>query len=369
MMSVDHKPLLNRLLAGKDLSSDEMEAFIGAVMDGGVDDVVVAAVLAALRVKGETGAEVAAAARAMRARAIAVDVKDPEKSVDTCGTGGDGAETINISTAAALLVAAAGVPGAETINISTAAALLVAAAGVPVAKHGNRSVSSRCGSADVLEAAGVLLDVTPEMMVTLHDEVGIAFLFAPRLHPAMKAVMPVRRALGVRTVFNLLGPLTNPAGVARQVIGVWGPEVQALMAAALADLGARHALVVHSDDGLDEISVCAPTSVIEIRDGEVAGNWQVDPTAFGIEVSDPASLKGGDVSENLRCMRAILGGKEESSAAEAVALNAGAALYVAGVATDLEEGFRRASEVRRSGAALERLEQWANRSQELVNGV
>jgi anthranilate phosphoribosyltransferase len=348
VISIDHKAVLNRLLAGQDLEPEVMETFIGAVMDGGVDDVVVAAVLAALRAKGETGAEVAAAARAMRARAVAVDVKESEKSVDTCGTGGD---------------------GAETINISTTAALLVAAAGVPVAKHGNRSVSSRCGSADVLEAAGVLLDVTPEMMATLHDEVGIAFLFAPRLHPAMKAVMPVRRTLGVRTVFNLLGPLTNPAGVQRQVIGVWGPDVQVLMAAALADLGARRALVVHSEDGLDEISVCAPTSVIEIRDGEVAGTWQVDPTAFGIDVTDPASLKGGDVGENLRRMRAILGGEEESSAAEAVALNAGAALYVAGVATDLEEGFHRASEVRRSGAALGLLEEWANRSQELMDRV
>ena len=347
MTVIDHKKLLNRLLAGKDLTSHEVEDFIGAVMDGEVDDVVVAAALAALRLKGETGVEVAAAARAMRSRSLPVLIADPEYAVDTCGTGGD---------------------GAETINISTTAALLVAAAGVPVAKHGNRSVSSRCGSADVLEAAGVLLDLTPEMMATLHDEVGIAFLFAPRLHPAMKAVMPVRRALGVRTVFNLLGPLTNPAGVERQVIGVWGADVQALMAAALADLGARHALVVHSDDGLDEISVCAPTSVIEVREGEVAGTWQIDPTAFGIEVTDPASLKGGDAGENLRRMRAILGGEEETPAADAVALNAGGALYVAGVATDLEEGFRRASEVRRSGAALNLLEQWANRSQELAGG-
>jgi anthranilate phosphoribosyltransferase len=325
-----------------------MEAFVGLVMDGALADVVVAAVLAALRAKGESGSEVAAAARAMRARAIAVKVRDPEKSVDTCGTGGD---------------------GAETINISTTAALLVAAAGVPVAKHGNRSVSSRCGSADVLEAAGVCLDMTPESMAALHDEVGIAFLFAPRLHPAMKAVMPVRRSLGVRTVFNLLGPLTNPAGVERQVIGVWGSDVQALMAAALADLGAQHALVVHSEDGLDEISVCAPTSIIEVRDGEVAGRWPLDPTGYGIEVEDPTSLKGGDVGENLRRMRAILGGEEESPAADAVALNAGAALYVAGEAADVEDGFRRASEVRRSGTALERLEQWAGRSQELANGA
>ena len=219
----------------------------------------------------------------------------------------------------------------------------------------------------MLEAAGVCLEVTPEAMATLHDEVGIAFLFAPRLHPAMKAVMPVRRALGVRTVFNLLGPLTNPAGVERQVIGVWGSDVQELMAAALADLGARHALVVHSDDGLDEISVCAPTSIIEVRDGELAGHWRLDPAELGIEVTDPTSLKGGDIGENLRRMRAILGGEEESPAADAVALNAGAALYVAGVTANLEEGFRCAVEVQKSGAALNKLEQWAHRSQELVS--
>ena len=347
-MLIDHKALLNKLLAGEDIEPHVMEAFVGLVMDGALADVVVSAVLAALRAKGESGAEVAAAARAMRVRAVAVPVRNPEKSVDTCGTGGD---------------------GAETINLSTSAALLVAAADVPVAKHGNRSVSSRCGSADVLEAAGVCLDLSPEAMATLHDEVGIAFLFAPRLHPAMKAVMPVRRTLGVRTVFNLLGPLTNPAGVERQVIGVWGSDVQELMAAALAELGARHALVVHSDDGLDEISVCAPTSIVEVRDGGIVDRWRLDPTEFGIEVTDPASLKGGDVGENLRRMRAILGGEEASSAADAVALNAGAALYVAGEAADVEDGFRRASEVRRSGAALERLERWAGRSRELAAGA
>jgi len=318
MTSINHRALLNRLLAGKDLSSSEMEEFIGAVMDGGVDDVVVAAMLVALRAKGETGKEVAAAARAMRARSLAVAIANSRLAVDTCGTGGD---------------------GAETINISTAAALLAAAAGAPVAKHGNRSVSSRCGSADVLEAAGVRLDQSPEEMAVLHDEIGIAFLFAPQLHPAMAAVMPVRRALGVRTVFNLLGPLTNPARVERQVVGVWGREVQALMASALAELGARRALVVHSDDGLDEISVSAPTTVIEVRDGEIAGEWRVDPGDLGISAGDPESLRGGDAAENLRRLRAVLGGEERSAAAEAVALNAAAALMVAGLAGDLRQGL------------------------------
>jgi anthranilate phosphoribosyltransferase len=346
-MIIDHKAVLSRLLAGRELEPEVMEAFVGLVMDGVLADVVVAAVLAALRAKGETGSEVAAAARAMRVRAVNVEVADPERSIDTCGTGGD---------------------GSESINISTAAAVLVAATGVPVAKHGNRSVSSRCGSADVLEAAGVEIDVSPGTMAALHDEIGIAFLFAPRLHPAMKAVMPVRRTLGVRTIFNLLGPLTNPAGVTRQVIGVWGPEVQGLMAEALAELGARSALVVHSDDGLDEISVCAPTSVIEVRDGQVVGGSRIDPAEFGIEATDSTSLKGGNVDQNLRRMRAILGGEEESPATDAVALNAGAALYVGGEVTEIREGYRRAREICRSGVALERLEEWARRSQELASG-
>jgi anthranilate phosphoribosyltransferase len=184
----------------------------------------------------------------------------------------------------------------------------------------------------------------------------------------MKVVMPVRRTLGVRTVFNLLGPLTNPAGVERQVIGVWGPDVQELMAEALAELGARSAVVVHSEDGLDEISVCAPTTVIEVRDGQVAGRSRIDPSGLGIEVTDPSSLKGGDVSENLRRMRAILGGEEKSPAAEAVALNAGAALYVGGEAADIGRGFHQAREVLRSGSALGRLEEWAERSRELSPG-
>jgi anthranilate phosphoribosyltransferase len=346
--ALDHRPLLNRLLAGHDLAGEEMEIFVGAVMDGGVDDVVVAAVLAALGTKGETGVEIAAAARAMRARAIPVPIADPARAIDTCGTGGD---------------------GAETINISTAAALLAAAAGVPVAKHGNRSVSSRCGSADVLEAAGVRLDLSPGAMAALHDEIGIAFLFAPRLHPAMRAVMPVRRALGVRTVFNLLGPLTNPARVARQVIGVWGPDVQDLMASALAELGAVRALVVHSEDGLDEISVNAPTRVLEIRDGRVAGEWKVEPAELGIVVDNPKSLMGGDVSENLRRIQDILGGREVSAASEAVAINAAAALFVAENARNLADGLELARETLRSGAGLNLLGSLGKRSMEIFEGV
>lgn len=343
--TTETRVLLQRLIDRLDLDGSELERFLGDVMDGRVEPVQVAAVLVALRAKGESSHEVAAAARAMRARAISVPVADPHRAVDTCGTGGD---------------------GADTVNISTAAALVAAAAGVPVAKHGNRSVSSRCGSADVLEAAGVSLELDPDQLGRLHDEVGIAFLFAPRLHPAMASVMPVRRALRVRTVFNLLGPLTNPAGVSRQVVGVWGPEVQVLVAGALAELGAAHALVVHSEDGLDELSVAAPTSVVEVRDGEVAGSWIVDPTDLGLAAGDPESLRGGEVEDNARRLEAILGGEERSAAAEAVALNAAAALVVAGQVGDLGEGVERAREVLRAGLAAERLHRLAVRSRELA---
>lgn len=343
----DTRVLLQRLIDGIDLDGAELEGFLGDVMDGRVDPIEVSAMLVALRSKGERAHEVAAAARAMRARAVPVAVAAPERAIDTCGTGGD---------------------GADTVNISTAAALVAAAAGVPVAKHGNRSVSSRCGSADVLEAAGVSLDLDAERLARLHDEVGIAFLFAPRLHPAMASVMPVRRQLRIRTVFNLLGPLTNPAGVRRQVVGVWGRDVQPLVAGALAELGALHALVVHSDDGLDELSVMAPTTVWEVRDGSPAGSWQVDPVALGLSGERPESLRGGTADENARRLGEVLGGGERSAAADAVVLNAAAALYVAGEVDSLAGGVGRAREVLASGAAAERLRRLAERSMELAVG-
>ena len=341
----DSRSMLQRLIDRQDLDGEEVEVFVGDVMDGRVEGPQVAAVLVALRMKGETGVEVAAAARAMRRRAVVVPVGSPERTIDTCGTGGD---------------------GAGTVNISTAAALAAAAAGVPVAKHGNRSVSSRCGSADVLESCGVNLDVPPAGLARLHDEVGIAFLFAPRLHPAMAAVMPVRRTIAVRTVFNLLGPLTNPAGVRRQVIGVWGSDVIDVVAGALAELDAVHALVVHSDDGLDELSVAAPSTVAEVRDGHVTGRFRVEPEALGIVRRDSRELAGGDAEENATRLKAILAGEERSAASEAVALNAAAALYVAGAVTELSEGVESIRDVLASGAGLGRLEELARRSVELA---
>ena len=345
MTQIEYKRVLERLLDGVDLDASTMEALIGAIMDGGLEPAQTAAILIALRAKGESGIEVAAAARAMRARALRVAA--PAGAIDTCGTGGD---------------------GAETINISTAAALVAAAGGVPVAKHGNRSVSSKCGSADVLEALGVRLDLDRESLAVLLAEVGIAFLFAQQLHPAMAAVVPIRKALGVRTIFNLLGPLTNPAGVARQVLGVWGPEVQPLVAAALAELGAERALVLHSDDGLDEFSATAPTTVIEVRDGFVRETWSLDPADLGISVKDPETLRGGDVAENARRLCAILEGREHSAASEAVALNAAAALLVGGKADTLASGLELARELLDSGEPGRTLETLSRRSRELGDG-
>ena len=342
---IESKATLETLLSGGSLDAATMEGLMGAIMDGELEPVQTAALLVGLRFKGESGVEVAAAARAMRARALRVVA--PAGAIDTCGTGGD---------------------GAETINISTASALVAAAGGVPVAKHGNRSVSSKCGSADVLEALGVRLDLGRGALAQLLEEVGIAFLFAQQLHPAMAAVVPVRKALGVRTVFNLLGPLTNPAGVTRQVLGVWGPEVQPLIAAALAELGAVRALVVHSDDGLDELSVQAPTTVIEVRDGEVTETWSLQPADLGIRAGDPDALRGGDVAENARRLCAILEGGEHSAASEAVALNAGAALLVGGRVDTLAEGLDLARELLDSGAAGRTLERLVTRSRELGNG-
>jgi len=335
------KRLLDRLLAGEVLPPSEMEGAIEAIMNGEVPEAAMAGFLVALRARGETGAEVAAAARVMRRHAVPVPVSAIDRTVDTCGTGGD---------------------ASGTINVSTAAALVAAAAGVPVAKHGNRSVSSRCGSADVLETCGVRLELTPEALGRLVDEVGIAFLFAPRLHPAMGAVMPVRRALGVRTVFNMLGPLTNPAGVRRQVVGVWSPELVDLIAEALAGLGAVHALVVHGLEGLDELSVCGPSLVAEVRDGLVVRRFRIEPEDAGIPRSGIEGLRGGGPAENARRLEAILGGRETGAAADAVALNAGAALLVAGRAADLREGTAAALELLASGAALERLHALAARS-------
>jgi anthranilate phosphoribosyltransferase len=328
---------LRRLLAREDLTREQTETLFGELMDGAFDAAQKAALLVSLAMKGESPAEIAGAASAMRRRVVAIPHRRPD-AIDTCGTGGD---------------------GRGTFNVSTAAALVAAAGGAAVAKHGNRSVSSRSGSADVLAALGVSLEVSPEAAARALDEIGIAFLFAPALHPAMREVMPVRRTLGVRTVFNLLGPLTNPAGARRQLLGVYARDKVEPLARVLLELGAEHALVVHGADGLDEITTTGPTLVAEVRDGELA-TFEILPEELGVERTTLEALLGGTPEENARRMEALLGGEGEPALASVTALNAGAALYVAGCAKTLRDGVEAARALLAEGAAARKLGELRN---------
>jgi len=326
---------LRRLLSREDLSRAETEELFGQLMDGALDAAQKAALLIGLAMKGETAAEIAGAAAAMRRRVLRIP-HSRELAVDTCGTGGD---------------------GRGTFNISTAAALVAAAGGVPIAKHGNRSVSSRSGSADVLAALGVPIEVEPEVAGRALDEIGIAFLFAPRLHPAMREVMPVRHALAVRTVFNLLGPLTNPAGAQAQVLGVYARDKVELLARVLLELGVRHALVVHGEDGLDEITTTGPTHVAEVRDGELR-SYVLEPEELGLQRVPLAALAGGTPEENAARMEALLSGQRgggDEALVEVVAANAGAALYVGGRASSLRAGVESALDLLAAGAPARKL--------------
>ena len=328
----DPTAALRRVISGADLERAEMEELIGALMDGELEPAVQAALLAALATKGESVDEIAGAAAAMRRRLVPVAHRRAQ-AVDTCGTGGD---------------------GKGTFNISTAAAIVAAAAGVPVAKHGNRSVSSRSGSADLLEALGIAVQQTPERAAAALDEIGIAFLFAPGYHPAMKQVMPVRRALGVRTLFNVLGPLTNPAGARRQLLGVYAPHLVERLAEVLAELGSERALVVHGADGLDEITLTGPTRVAELRRGRVESRT-LEPEELGFARVPPAALAGGDPAENAAALERLLAG-EAGPLAEVTVLNAGAAVYVAGLAEEIRGGVELARHALDSGAAAAKLE-------------
>ena len=324
---------IKRIVAGEHLGRDEMYQVFSDVMDGKTTDVQKAALLIGLRMKGETAEEITGAAMAMRERVTPLKVTRTGL-VDTCGTGGD---------------------GRGTFNISTVAAIVAAAAGASVAKHGNRAVSSSCGSADVLSALGVTIDLDAAAMSRVLDRTGISFLFAPKLHPAMSAVAPIRRELGVRTIFNVLGPLTNPAFAKRQVIGVYARHLVGVVAEALLALDAEHALVVHSDDGLDEISVSAPTHVAEVKDGTIR-SFMVTPDQFGVSTHPGDALSGGDAAANAAITRAILGGRE-GAPRDVVVVNAGAALYVSGAASTLRKGAELAAEAIRSGAAQRKLEE------------
>src|SRR5258707_6707330 len=333
---------IKRLVEGQPLDRDEMHALFSAVMDGQASDVQKSAMLIALRMKGETVDEITGAAMAMRERVTPLDI-DRDRIIDTCGTGGD---------------------GRGTFNISTLAAFVAAGAGAPVAKHGNRAVSSACGSADLLAALGVHIDLDAPRMSQVLRRTGISFLFAPKLHPAMGAVVAVRRELGVRTIFNVLGPLTNPAFARRQVLGVYADHLVEALARVLLALGSEHALVVHSREGLDEISLSAPTHVCEVRDGTVR-SYEITPDDLGLPWHPIEAIAGGDATENARIARAILG-REHGAPLDVVLANAGAALYVAGAARTIREGVTLARQSLASGAARAKLEQLVAATQELA---
>jgi len=324
---------IRTLAAGEQLGRDAARAAFELVMAGEASPVQVSALLIGLRVKGETAEEVAGVVQAMRSAMVQLPAQRPEDLVDTCGTGGG---TV------------------QTFNISTAAALLAAGMGVRIAKHGNRSFTSQCGSADVLEALSVKIDVPLDVMTRALSDAGIVFMFAPLMHPAMRHVGPVRRELAIPTVMNIVGPLANPAMAGRQVVGVADERRVPLIAGALRELGTRHALVVHGT-GMDEVSPLASTRVIEIRDG-VVSNWTVDPSTFGYTGLSASDLAGGTPESNARTVLGVLGGKGNRAARGAVALNAGAALYVAGKAASFQDSVRMAEQAIDTGVGLQALE-------------
>ncbi len=336
------KAALQRIVENKSLSYDEMVALMGGIMGGEVSPVMIAGILCALRMRRETVDEVAAAASVMRELSTRVAVSDTTHLVDTCGTGGD---------------------GAHTFNISTAAMFVAAAAGARVAKHGGRSVSSSSGSADVLEALGVNINLTPEQVGQCVDQVGLGFMFAPNHHSAMKHAAPVRRELGVRTLFNMLGPLTNPAGAPNQVMGVFSRDIVGLQARVLQRLGSRHAMVVFGENGLDEISISGPTLVGELKDGEVR-EYRISPADVGLPEHDMSALHADSAATSATMLRGALQGSLPA-ARDVVVINAGASLYVSGVASSLQDGVQRAQDVIASGAALAKLDALVRHTQQL----
>lgn len=331
---------IDRLLAGEDLGRAGAAEALEAVMSGEAGDAQTAGFLIALRAKGESAAELAGLASAIRARAERVS-PPAGPFIDTCGTGG----------------------GRLTFNISTTATFVVAGAGVAVAKHGNRSATSRCGSADVLEALGARIDLGPDAVSRCLEETGLGFMFAPAHHPAFRHIVPVRRALGVRTIFNLLGPLTNPAGAPRQLLGVSDPADLGRMGAALAELGCERALLVSGRDGMDEVSTGTVTDAVEVRDGAVRREV-IDPVPLGLAPPPDGAIAGGDPAHNARVLRSVLAGAS-GPAREVVLLNAAAALRLADRAPDLEAGLAAAAESIDSGAARERLEAFVGTTRRL----
>lgn len=325
---------INRLSDKREIFYDEMVDLMRQVMEGKVSPVQLSAILMGLHVKTESVSEIAAAAQVMREYSTKVDASGCEHLVDTCGTGGD---------------------KAHTFNISTTAAFVAAAAGAQVAKHGGRSVSSQSGSADVLEALGVNLSLTPEQVGRCIREVGLGFMFAPNHHPAMKYAAPVRKELGMRTILNILGPLTNPASAPNQVMGVFHSDLVGIQARVLKMLGSRHVLVVHGKDGLDEITLSGPTEIAELKHGFVT-EYTIEPKQFGLDTADVSALKVADVVESKARLLSVLN-NEPGPSRDVVVLNAAAALYVSGLAQDLWAGVSLAKEMLDSGKAKAKLDQ------------
>jgi anthranilate phosphoribosyltransferase len=323
-----------RLLDGHDLTRDEACETMRTIMRGDATPAQIAGFLVALRAKGETADEIAGCAEAMREHVLRVNPQRDDL-VDIVGTGGD---------------------GANTYNISTAAALVAAGAGAAIAKHGNRAASSASGAADVLEALGFRLELPPERIERSIDELGFGFLFAQAHHPAMKHAAPVRRELATRTVFNVLGPLTNPAGARALMLGVYSPELTRTLADALVQLGAERAYVVHGAGGIDELSPCGPNLVCEVANG-VVREYELDPLDLGVERCDPAELRGGDPASNAAALRAVLSGEDRGGHRSAVILNAAGGIAAAGHGENLKEGIVRAREAIDSGAAVARLDE------------
>ncbi len=324
---------INKVIAGADLTREEASGVMNQIMSGEATDAQIGAFLVALRLKGESVEEITGCASVMREKAIKI-ATEHGIVVDTCGTGGD---------------------GSGTFNISTTAAFVTAGAGLCVAKHGNRAASSKCGSADVLKELGVNVEAPPEKVEECLDEVGIGFLFAPALHKAMKYAIGPRREIGVRTIFNILGPLTNPAGATRQVVGVYDSNLTDIIAQVLGNLGAEHALVVHGMDGLDEITITDRTKVSEFRDGALE-SYEIVPEDFGFWRAKTEDLLGGEVHENARIVTDVLSGTKGPTR-DIVLMNAGAAILVGGLTDSLGEGMRLAAEAIDSGKAMEKLEE------------
>jgi anthranilate phosphoribosyltransferase len=326
---------LSRVIEHREIFREEMLSLMRSIMSGEVSPPLIAAIITGLRVKKETIGEISAAAEVMREFATKVPVPDEPRLIDTCGTGGD---------------------GAHSFNISTAAMFVAAAAGARIAKHGGRSVSSTCGSADVLEALGANINLEPERVARSIAEVGVGFMFAPNHHKAMKYAAPVRKELGVKTIFNILGPLTNPAGARQQVMGVFHPDLVGIQARVLQRLGSRRVIIVHGLDGLDEISISGPTAVGELKDGEIQ-EYTIAPQDFGLPVHDQAAIRANSVDESKALLLAALENRD-GAARDVVALNAGASIYVAGLTETLADGIKMAKAVMASGAARRKVDQF-----------